>query len=450
MPTRKTQTTCPNCRQPVVVEFEQLFDVNQDPEAKNRLLSGQANMLNCPFCKYQGPYSTPLVYHDPAKELLLTFVPPELGLPRDMQERVIGPLITQIVNGLPQEKRKAYLLQPKTMLTFQTLIETILEADGITKEMLQAQQQRMSLIQRLVNITSEEVLLEVTRQEDKLLDREFFAMFSQLLANAAASGDERLARRMLEVQQKLASVSSYGKKVQEQRQEVEAAVASLQEIGEGLTREKLLELFIKAPNETRVQALVSLARGGMDYQFFQMLSERVERARGDGRKRLIELRELLLVLTKDYDARMDAQVAQIQQFINAVIEGGNIRETLAQNAAAIDELFLNVVASELEAARKAGDFNRGAKLQEMVQAIEEMSAPPPEVELLNELIEIDDERERQKLLEKLPQEVVAALSESLAAIMSQVEASEDKALIARFQEVYRQVLKFSMRMNLKS
>lgn len=449
MALRKTQTYCPNCRQPIPVEFEQVFDTNQDPDAKNLLLSGQANMMQCPFCKYQGTYTTPLVYHDPTKELLLTFVPSELGLTRDMQEKVIGPLITQVVNALPQEKRKAYLLQPKTMLTYQTLIETILEADGVTKEMLQGQQDRMNLIQRLVNITTDDVLTEVAQQEDKLIDREFFALYSQLLSNAAASGNERLARRMMEVQQKLAEVTSYGKQVMAQQQEIEAAVASLRELGDQLTREKLLNLVTAAPNEIRVQAYVSLARGGMDYQFFQMLGDRIEKARGPEHARLATLREQLLALTRSFDERREAQVGQIRQFLNAVLESGNVPEIIAQNAQAIDELFLSVVEMELEAARKSGDFDRSGKLQQVVDVIEQMSAPPAEMEILNDLLETEDDQERQKMLGELPAETLSTLAEVLAGAIGQVEASGDAALLERVQTVYKQVLKFSMKMNLR-
>jgi hypothetical protein len=430
MPARKTQTSCPNCRQPVVVEFEQVFDTNQNPEAKNLLLSGQANVLRCPFCQYQGTYATPLVYHDAAKDLLLTFVPPELGLPRDMQEKAIGPLITQVVNALPQEKRKAYLLQPRTMLTYQTLIETILEADGITREMLQGQQERVNLIQRLVKTTNDEVLTEIAQQEDHLIDREFFALYSQLLSNVAASGNEPLARRMMEVQQKLAEVSSYGKQIMAQQNEVEAAVAALQALGDKLTREKLLDLVTHAPNETRVQAYVSLARG-------------------EGRARLATLREQLLALTKSFDQRRELQIAQIRQFLDAVITSGNIPEILMQNVAAMDELFFNVVAAELEAARKAGDLNRSGKLQEVLDVIEQMSAPTAEMQILNELIEMDDAGERQQMLAKLPPEALGALAETLTGVMGQVEASGDAALTERVQAVYKQILKHSMRTNLK-
>ena len=82
MPAKKVQATCPNCRQPIVVEVEQVFDVQADPQAKQRMLSGAANQIQCPHCRYQGQYPVPMVYHDAEKDLLLTHVPPELGLTR--------------------------------------------------------------------------------------------------------------------------------------------------------------------------------------------------------------------------------------------------------------------------------------------------------------------------------------------------------------------------------
>src|SRR3989304_8669372 len=139
----KTRINCPNCRQPINADVEQLFDAGVDPSAKQRLLSGAYNLVQCPFCGYRGNLATPIAYHNPDKELLLTFIPPEMGLPRDEQERLIGSLLNRVIKNLPQEKRKAYLLQPQSQLTMQGLVERILAADGITHEMLEAQQKRL-------------------------------------------------------------------------------------------------------------------------------------------------------------------------------------------------------------------------------------------------------------------------------------------------------------------
>jgi hypothetical protein len=176
----KTRINCPHCRQPITADVDQLFDAGVDPSAKQRLLSGAANVINCPFCGYQGNLATPIVYHDPEKELLISFVPQEIGLPRDEQERLIGGLINQVINKLPFDKRKAYLLQPQSSLTLQGLVERILEKDGITREMIQAQQSRLDLIQRLVTAKDDEVRVAIAKQEDKLIDASFFSLLRRL------------------------------------------------------------------------------------------------------------------------------------------------------------------------------------------------------------------------------------------------------------------------------
>src|SRR5574342_544139 len=160
----QTQIACPRCRQQLPANVEQLFDVTQDPQAKQRLLGGVSNMARCPYCGYQGRLATPIVYHDNDKELLLTFFPPELSMPLNEQERIIGPLIKQITDRLPPEKRKAYLLSPTANLTFESMVQVILGKDGVTPEMLKEQQDRVALIERLLQASSNDVRSELIKQ----------------------------------------------------------------------------------------------------------------------------------------------------------------------------------------------------------------------------------------------------------------------------------------------
>src|SRR5258706_11921020 len=145
-----TMITCPNCRQPFQAVLEQIIDVARDPSGKARLLSGQLNMVTCPHCGYQSMLATPLIYHDAAKQLLLVYVPMELGLPPQEQNRLIGSMTNAIMNSLPPDQRKGYLLNPKTMFTLQGMVETILEGDGITKEVIEAQRAKMRLVEQFM------------------------------------------------------------------------------------------------------------------------------------------------------------------------------------------------------------------------------------------------------------------------------------------------------------
>jgi hypothetical protein len=326
----RTVVNCPNCKRPVQAEIQQLFDLNQDPSAKQKLLSGAFNLIQCPNCGFRGAAAMPIVYHDPDKELLLTFVPPELALPSNEQERIVGGLINQVMNHLPQEKRKAYLLQPQQTLTMQGLIERVLEADGITKEMLQAQQQRLSLIQRLLLASSVDIQKELIHQEDQSIDEQFFALLDRLIEVSMAGGDEQSAQKLGELQKIVMEESTFGRELSHQVREVEAALASLREAGQSLDRKKLLELVIDAPNEERLRALVSFARAGMDYQFFQLLSERIDRARGDGRARLVKLRDTLLQYTQEYDRDIVQRVEQTRQKLEQVLSEVDVEQGLAK------------------------------------------------------------------------------------------------------------------------
>lgn len=443
----KTRVNCPNCRQPVIADVEQLFDVASDPSAKQKLLSGAVNVIACQNCGYQGSLATPIVYHDAEKELLLSYMPPEMGLPRNEQERILGGLINQVINRLPQEKRKGYLLRPQSTLTMQGLVERVLEGEGITREMIQAQQQKMNLLQRLISATPD-VRETIAQQEDQLIDAEFFSLISRLAEASLGAGDQRSARALAELQRGLLPITSFGRELQAQSQEYEAAINSLRELGDQLTRDDLLDVVISAPNDIRLQALVRLARPAMDYEFFQLLSQRIDRARGDGRARLIEIREKLLDITREVDSRLEERRKAIQGIIENILQTPDISKAMAENLELVDEMFLGELDDFLAQARKQGNLERSAKIQQMIAVIQEASAPPPEVKLIEAMLEAEDDASRQALLEQNASQITPDFIDALSNVMTQLQSTGDEQLIKRIQAVHRQVLRFSMKANL--
>jgi hypothetical protein len=377
-------------------------------------------------------------------------VPAELGLPHDEQERLVGGLINQVIDKLPQEKRKAYLLQPQATLTSQGLLERVLAEEGITKEMIQAQQQRLSLLQRLATTSDESVRAEIARQEDELIDAEFFAMLNRLMEAALMSGDQESARALTELQQSLLPNTTYGRQVQAQSQEVEAAIADLRSAGSELTREKMLELVMDAPNDDRLQALVTLARPAMDYTFFQMISERIDRARGEGRSRLVELRAKLLELTQEIDRQVEAHVQQIRELIEDILQADDVTKAITENVSSVDQYFVNELSQMLEAARKSGDLERSGKLQQIMEMIEQASAPPPELELIEEYLEAPDDQARLEFLEANQEEITSEFMDMLANIAMQAQSGEDQGFAELVMAANRQALRFSMQRSLRN
>ncbi len=450
----QTQIACPRCRQMIPAQVEQLFDVTAEPASKQRLVGGVSNRARCPFCGYEGNLATPVVYHDADKELLLTYFPSELGLPANEQEKLIGPLINKVVNNLPAEKRKAYLFRPQSFLTYQGMMEKILEGDGVSKEMLDEQQKRLSLIQRLIQITTPDVRAEVIKQEAALLDEAFFTLFNRLTEAAVASNQQQTAQMMGAIQEELLEGSEYGRKLQAQFSELEAAIKSLQDIGKELTREKLLEVLIAAPSPERIQALVSLTRNGLDYSFFQILTEQLEKSNGEQRAKLQDLRDKILDYTNQLDKAAETQMKQADVFIEKILAAPDITQATIQNIDQFNnEMIAQVLETKLREASQKKDADRLDKIQKVVSVLQQASAPP-ELELINQLIGVaGDEASLQAALKDHESELSEELPGMIASLMQQIETQGEKSaqndeIMRRLDIIYRAILKMSMQKNL--
>lgn len=451
MPPQRTQIACPRCRQPVAAQIEQLFDVTSDPGAKQRLLGGISNYAVCQTCGFTGPLSTPIIYHDADKELLLTFFPSELNMQVNEQEKLIGPLINQVTNRLAPEKRKGYLLRPQTFFTYQSLIEKILGADGITPEMIQAQQKRVTVIEQLLGATTPEARSEIIKLNLQIIDADFFSIFSRLGAGAAASNQEQAAVQLEAVQKQLLTETEYGRQIAGQASEVQEAVKTLQAAGKQLTREKLLEILIEAPSEDRLNALVSMTRPGLDYLFFQSLTERIESASSEARPKLEQLRSRLLDLTRQIDQRLEQEYKQASELLNKILEATDIQKATVENINEINELFIQILNKTLQEANQKNDTVLMPKLQQIVTVLQKASAPPPELALLEELLAAPDEASLKQLIEEHAQEITPEFTSVVASVLTRSEtpeggqpAGEEAELMAKLETVYRAVLRHSM------
>ena len=448
----RIQTLCPRCRQPIVAEVQQLFDMTTDPTAKQKLLNHGTNTARCQSCGYEGLMTTPVVYHDPEKELLLTYFPPELGLAVNAQEKQIGPLINQVVNALPAEKRKGYLFNPQTMFTYQTLIDKILEGDGITKEMIEAQQKRVGLIQRLLTATKPEDRLTLIHQETDLVDGEFFAILGTILESATGQGDEKAVQLLKEIQMELFKETKVGQELLAQSMETQAALKSLQDASKtGLTREKLLDILLGLKSESSITTIVSLTRSGLDYQFFQILSEQIDKAEPEKKQSLINLRDKLLNLTREIDNELKRRIEESTKLLNAIVAEPNIEEAVIKHLGDIDEFFTQAVQTEFDAARQNNDLARIEKIQKVISVIEKESAPPPEVALLQNILETQDEAARLKLLQENSEMINDEFLQAVTSIIAEGEArKQSPELVEALKSIYKSALRIVMEKNLKS
>ena len=397
----QTTTPCPRCGGQMIADVQQIFDVGVDPLDKERLLRGAANIAVCPSCGYQSQIAMPIVYHDPEKELLLTYFPPELNMPLPEQQKVLGPMITKVVNSLPPEKKKGYLFQPRTMFTYDTLFETILEADGITKEMLNEQKYKGELIRRLLQ-TAPDSLSEVIRQEESHIDQSFFLMLNNTMDAAVQMRDKDSYEKLRALQEVLFKETAYGRELKVKADFTQKAITDLQELGEKLNRDTLLELVLNSPDEVYLQTLTGLARSGMDYEFFTKLSARINSAEGEEKEKYTQIRTQLLDLTQRIDKALTEEKEARRKLLEEILKQDDMESAVYQAVRAIDQQFTDVVNEELAAARKAGDFMRSGKLQQLLNLIQKLYTAPEEIQRLETMLGAENEEALAALIEEDP------------------------------------------------
>jgi len=431
---------CPNCNHRFVTPVLTIIDTGQNPEAKALFLSGQVNIAICPQCGNGGMLSTPLVYHDPEKELLLTFMPSELGLADTDQQRVIGDLTNRVMSALPPEERKGYLLRPRSFLRMEAMIEAILEADGITPEMLQAQRDRSALLERLIRAASDDARKVIAQENDTLIDYEFFQILTLNVQMAQTQGQEEVAHQLLALRRQLLEWTTAGQEVADREE-------AIRDLGPEITREGLLEKLVEAAlagERVKVETMVALARPAIDYTFYQQLSERIEATEkaGDTEKAvaLRELRESILDLTAQIDAEMQQATEEAAQLLRQILESDDLEQAVVAHLDEIDDLFLSVLAANLTAAEKAGQTKTMEKLQRVGDFILKMieESQPPEIQFINRLLNVEYPEGTQAMLEANRDRVNSELLEIMKLVGADLAESGRGEAAQRLSQVQAQ------------
>lgn len=412
-PPQRISLNCPVCGAALQVELYTLVDVGVRPELKGQLLRGRLNTTLCPVCGSEGFIAAPLLYHDPDKELLVFLAPPEAEMDEQDQQRLIGHLTNEILARLPPERRKGYLLLPKVVLTLQGLVETILQAEGVTPEMMAAHRARLELLDRLLQAQGdEERLRQLVEEADEQIGFEFFAALGAYIDALYQDGRPDEAFPLEALREQLLVLSSYGRKLA-----ARMAIGSPEH--PPLSREELLEKVLAASSEEELAELVTWYRSGVDYLFFQMLAERIEEARRadreDEAKRLEELRERLLALTERLDEEARQELEKAAALLRQLLAAPDAESFVRQRLQEFNEAFFIVLGANLQAADEAGDERMRQQLQQIGALVLEVAQEklPPQVRLIRQLLAAPDAA----AVEALLTENRSIVSEQLVALM---------------------------------
>jgi hypothetical protein len=422
----QTQLSCPACQSPIVGDVHQIVDVGLRPEMKQMLLTGTLNVVQCPACGTPTRVSTPFLYHDPEHEHFLVYVPVEMGLGQGEQETIIGQLVRQAMDQLPAEERRGYMFQPQTVLSMQTLLDTVLETEGVTPEMLARQRSQRELLQTLLDSDRETADRLISARADEI-DEQFFAIIGLLAETAEQSGQDETLLNLMNLRAKLYRDTETGQRLEEQQLALHAFNRAAK-IEDGVTPELLLKhVLANRKDPDIVEALVMSAVPALNYDFFLLLSERIEKRERSGidASELIVLRERLLALQQEIERQSRQALERATQTLQSILAAKDLRQAVRDNLEKIDDGFMYVLNASIAQAEESGESEQASVLIAVYEMIREELEPqmPPEINLLNQIMSLQDDAERRRMLDETPEMQTLEFLELVQAVAGQAADS---------------------------
>ena len=115
--------------------------------------------------------------------------------------------------SLSEDDPKGYLLQPQMALTMQGLVDQVLEADGITKEMVDAERRKIELVNELSQ-ADKETQASLLAENEELIDATFFEVLTAIAQSAGQGGDSRASLRLFNLRKQLLETTEIGQEIQ--------------------------------------------------------------------------------------------------------------------------------------------------------------------------------------------------------------------------------------------
>lgn len=422
----QTQLTCPACQTPFLGEVHQIVDVGLNPDMKQMLLTGALNVVQCPACGTATRVGTPFLYHDPEHEHFLVYVPMEMNVGHDEQEKIIGQLVRRAMDQLPAEERRGYMFQPRTILSMQTLLDTVLESEGVTPELLARQRSQSDLLQLLLDSDRENADQLIAERDDEI-DEQFFAMIALLAESAEQSGQTETLLNLVNLRAKLYRDTKTGQRLEKQQLALHAFNREAKN-AEGISPELLLKhVLANRKDPDIVEALVMSAVPAFNYDFFLLLSDRIEKRERSGidASEFVELRERLLALQQEIERQSQQLIERASRTLQSILSAEDRQQAVRDNLDKIDDGFMYFINASISQAEANGDSEQARMLLAVYEMIREELEPelPEEIHLLNQIMNLEDDAERGRLIDQTPAMKTSEFLELVQAVADQAADS---------------------------
>jgi hypothetical protein len=432
----RTPINCPACQTQYAADVNQIVDAGKNPELKEALLAGYLNVAQCPSCGAVTQVSGPLLYHDPDHELFMVHVPMEMGLALQEQEQMIGTLVKQAMDSLPPSERRGYMFQPQTVLSMQSFMEQIWQTEGVTPEML-ARQRAQSELLRLMVMADSQAVDDLIQSRNDEIDETFFAMLRSMRESADSSGDEKSSIKLTNIQAKLYRQTEVGQMLEKRQLAIHEFSKDVKKAN-GLAPDLLLK-HVLANRDAKdiVEALVIAGQPAFNYQFFLLLSEKIDKRQkaGINAEKLVALREQLLQLQEEIEERSRVVLNEASSILQEIMAADDKVAAVQSRRSKIDETVLYVLSASIAQAEEQGNtaqINDLREIQAIISSQMEQEAPP-EIRMINDLVRSESFEEQQRILDENAELIRPELIQVLDLLAEDVDNRGQEELGDRLQ-----------------
>lgn len=429
MVSQPIQLGCPHCQTVFQSNVTTLVDASQQPELKKALLAGRHNIAICPTCKTATMIAAPLVYHDADKQVCMVYIPTELNLSSEEQERFIGSSTSAISQNMAPDTPRAHLLTPHRFMSLESLTDALLEADGIPREAVEQHRGYINLISALAEaINDEERLAHLVEEHRSELTYEFFTILNAFIDASNQDNEYASAHLLSQLREKLGELTGTGE-------------AGSDRSSPDL--EQTFERLEQAPDEA-LEEILAEVRPMIDYAFFQAWTTRIGALEQSGQKeeaqRLAARRTRVAETVERMDREAYSMLEASTNLLREVIEAPDMAATLWAQGDRVNEAFMMVLSANLESARKEEREDMVARMEELMQVAVEIiqSKLPPEERLINELLLAETTEARAAILQQNRDSVTTAFVKKLNELSAEQEKRGNADIASRLRQVARQ------------
>jgi len=182
----------------------------------------------------------------------------------------------------------------------------------------------------------------------------------------------------------------------------------------------------------------------LDYAFFQQITTRIDAAADEATKtQLTNLRKEVQDVRDRVDQASRAAMQDKVALIQEIVSSKDPLETARENEAEIDDMFLAVIQANAQEAQKRNDKNTLEALQAVYNiAMQIMSErQPPEVQLVNALLQAEYPAETEKMLNEIKEQVDDRLITVMSQLADQLAQNDRTDTAARLTQIMVQARK---------